>query len=676
MKSPKPTPSDQAAITRILTLAVGHIAAGRFDEAKQALGVQGGLALRTPVGRNILGDIFLKTGKHREALKSFDRALKLAPSFPEAHANRGVVLQEMGRLAEALRAQGRALRLRSGYPMASYNRGNILKEMKRFDEAVSAYDLALKSCPDFAEALLNRGDTYLRLDQPMNAMADFRSTLALDGKNLGAIIGRASALRAMGHHGDALESLGQALVIDPHHAQSLILKNEMERDGENYTAALETITTLVEAEPGLAQAHEVLAITLQQVSRHEEALRAVDEAIRLNPNQPGAHVVRCIILGDMGRYDEQMVALRRAEKSGADGARLEQARGQAFAGRGAYDAAISAFQKASDLDASDWQTRRNLAFLQLSLGNLAEGWPLHEARLEKSDHPQITYDKVAPRWTGEDLTSRKVLVFFEQGYGDTLQFLRFLTPLAAQGADITFLAPEPLKNLLAENLPGIDVTDSIGLRKGFDFQISLMSLPAVFKTSLETLPGAVPYIRAAGDRVDKWARRIGKDGFRVGLVWQGNPNYPGDRTRSIPLKHFAPLAEVPGVRLISLQVFHGLDQLDQLPAGMKVERLGEEVVNNPGGFREVAAVMANLDLLVTSDTGPAHLAGAMGRPVWVALRDRPDWRWLMEREDSPWYPTMRLFRQKIRSDWTAVFEEVAAALADRVSASGGSAASP
>jgi hypothetical protein len=175
----------------------------------------------------------------------------------------------------------------------------------------------------------------------------------------------------------------------------------------------------------------------------------------------------------------------------------------------------------------------------------------------------------------------------------------------------------------------------------------------------------VPYLVADDARVRKWRERLG-DGYRIGINWQGNPKYPSDRLRSIPLAAFAPLAAIEGVRLISLQAQHGLDQLASLPPSMTVETLGEEIVANPDGFRDMAAVMANLDLLVTSDSAPAHLAGAMGRPVWVALRDRPDWRWLIEGSESPWYPTMRLFRQRRRGDWAGVFAEIAAALSERV----------
>jgi hypothetical protein len=230
----------------------------------------------------------------------------------------------------------------------------------------------------------------------------------------------------------------------------------------------------------------------------------------------------------------------------------------------------------------------------------------------------------------------------------------------------------PLQAVARRALPGVDIADSVGLRSGFDYQISLMSLPHVLKTTAETLPGEVPYLAAEPAYVAKWRERLGADGFKVGIVWQGNPDYPRDRYRSIALRHFAPLASVPGIRLISLQAFNGLDQLDALPEGMTVETLGEEI-GRPEGFDNLAGVMANLDLIVTSDTSAAHFAGALGRPVWVALRCRPDWRWMERRDDSPWYPTMRLFRQKTHGDWDGVFAEIAAELGE-VSGGGPSAA--
>jgi hypothetical protein len=221
---------------------------------------------------------------------------------------------------------------------------------------------------------------------------------------------------------------------------------------------------------------------------------------------------------------------------------------------------------------------------------------------------------------------------------------------------------EALRRLYEANFPGVDVASRLGARSGFDFQAPLMSLAHLFGSTWETVPATTPYLVADDARRAKWRERLGA-GFKVGIVWQGNPKYKSDRTRSFRPHEFAPLAALPGVRLISLQTHGPADALKQLPAGMRVETLGEEVVNNPDGFREMAAVMANLDLLVTSDTGPAHLAGALARPIFVALSHSPDWRWTYEGETTPWYPTMRLFRQETPGDWPGVFARIAAEVA-------------
>jgi len=224
----------------------------------------------------------------------------------------------------------------------------------------------------------------------------------------------------------------------------------------------------------------------------------------------------------------------------------------------------------------------------------------------------------------------------------------------------------PLLKLIRSFPAPVAWMDNIRAAGRFDFQIPMLSLPHVLGTEVDTVPAAVPYLSADPQARGFWGERIGAAGFRVGIVWQGNPGYRYDRRRSVPLRHYAALAAVPGVRLISLQAVHGLDQLQGLPAGMNVETLGEKITANPDGVSEIAAAMASLDLIVSSDTAMAHLAGALGRPVWVALSDDPDWRWLFGRDDSPWYPTMRLFRQPVRDEWGGVFAAMAAALKARI----------
>jgi hypothetical protein len=270
-------------------------------------------------------------------------------------------------------------------------------------------------------------------------------------------------------------------------------------------------------------------------------------------------------------------------------------------------------------------------------------------------------------WQGEALASRTLLVHAEQGLGDTIQFCRF--PFPADGT-VLFEVPPRIARLLKTRRvdPGTGAPTVVSTGDPlphFDLVIPLMSLPAITGMTEAAIPHSVPYLAAEPEAVARWGTRLGRDGFRVGIAWQGNPDRREDIGRSISLEHYLPLAAIPGVRLISLQKHIGSRQL--LP-GMPVESPGEDFDAGPDGFIDTAAVMMNLDLIVTSDTAVAHLAGALGRPVWVALRAVPDWRWMLHRSDSPWYPTMRLFRQTVRDEWGPVFTAMSECLAELVAA--------
>jgi hypothetical protein len=269
-----------------------------------------------------------------------------------------------------------------------------------------------------------------------------------------------------------------------------------------------------------------------------------------------------------------------------------------------------------------------------------------------------------PRWQGEALAGRTLLVQAEQGLGDTIQFARFVPFLARceQEAQIIFQVQSSLRDLLT-TLPGnlTIVGQGSGLPP-FDVVCAVQSLPRLLGTRADVIANSVPYLSADPARVAAWRDRLGPGGFRVGISWQGNPVSPAIG-RSIPLAAFAPLSKVPGVRLVSLQKHVGLEQLTGLPPGFAVETLGEDFDRSPGAFLDTAAVMHSLELVIVSDSAVAHLAGALGRPGWVALPHVPDWRWMLDRSDSPWYPTMRLYRQPVRGDWASVFARIAADLA-------------
>ncbi|HVY19985.1 MAG TPA: tetratricopeptide repeat protein [Bauldia sp.] len=657
-------PKYDEAAQRALAEAVQLHAAGRYDDALKLVAERG--LLKTAPGNSIAGDVHLKRGDAREALKAFDAAVRLAPNAPEPYANRGAALLELGRHEEALAALDRALRLRSEYANAHFNRGNVLRAMERYEDAVTAYARALRAQPNFAEAHLNRGLALGALKRGQEALDEFTRALRLKPALAGAQIGRAMAYRDMGQFADAFGAIDSALAADPQNLDGLRFRASLLNDAQRHDEALSAADVLLARDAKDVEALSERATALLKLRRFAEGLAATDALIEAAPRKADAFVTRGAILAEMGRQEESLAAIGEAKRLGASEKAYLPVLALSRALLGDTAAALADFERAIAADPEAFQTHYNRAFLRLSLGDWENGWEDHEWRLKQHDHPHRAFIKLAPKWTGEPVSGKRLLVYGEQGLGDTLQFVRYVPRLKATGAAITLSIQPALSRLLAPNFPDVDVTGNVGLRSGFDYQVSLMSLPWAFHDTMETLPAPRSYLNADPLRIAKWAGRIGKGGLRVGIVWQGALKYARDASRSIPLAKFAPLADVPGVRLFSVQAQVGLDQLDALGDAMRITRFGEELENNPDGLQEMAAIMANLDLLVMSDTAPTHLAGALGRPTWVALSRHPDWRWMEGRADTPWYPTMRLFRQETPGDWDGVFARIARELKAKV----------
>jgi hypothetical protein len=327
------------------------------------------------------------------------------------------------------------------------------------------------------------------------------------------------------------------------------------------------------------------------------------------------------------------------------------------------------------LDPEFLSARWNRTLLSLLQGNFEQAWPEYERRWELPGTPRR--DFAEPLWDGSPLAGRTILLYAEQGLGDTVQFIRYV-PLVKQCGGKVVVECQPHLLRLLSNMPEIDRLIAHGSPlPAYDVRAPLLSLPGIFRTTLANVPATVPYLVADPALVEWWRQGLAKSDvlplpsvigpcFKVGIAWQGSVTYRYDRQRSIPLAYFSKLAEVPGIQLISLQKGPGTEQLAALGEGQRIVNLSRQLDEKSGAFMDTAAVMKNLDLVITSDTVVAHLAGALGVPVWVALALTPDWRWLLERDDSPWYPTMKLFRQTRFGDWAAVFERMAAELRTRI----------
>ena len=300
-----------------------------------------------------------------------------------------------------------------------------------------------------------------------------------------------------------------------------------------------------------------------------------------------------------------------------------------------------------------------LAICHLFDGDYQRGWPLYEARLRL---PGVMQPPRLPRWSGQPLAGRSLLLVAEQGYGDTFQFLRYARVFKGRGARVVLAAQAALGRLLAAH-PDLDelVLVELAAESRCDFYLPLLSAPGAVGTDAATIPAEIPYLWADPELTDHWRTELAKiDGLRIGIVWQGSPSFKTDHLRSIPLRHFAPLARLPGVRLISLQKGFGSEQIGQVD--FPILDLAGRLDQTAGDFMDTAAVIRNLDLVIAPDTAIAHLAGALGAPVFLAVQLAADWRWLHGRDDSPWYPTVRLFRQTEFGQWPDVFRRIAAAV--------------
>ncbi len=500
-----------------------------------------------------------------------------------------------------------------------FQSGVRLHRAGRLHEAEQAYRRVLAEVPGHADALHMLGVIASQCGQPQAALACIDQAIAIRPSAAMFHVNRAGALLALRRLDEALAACQAALRLQRNSAEAL----------------------------------QVMGHVLSDLGRPEEALAAYRDALRRKPDLPDLYNNVGLALREAGRLEEALVALRQAVKRAP---RDTQARGN-LAGvlkelaRPAE--AEECYRTALLSRPDDPVLHLNLAIVLLLSGNFASGWEEYEWRFCAGAAHVPPSDK--PRWNGEARAGRTLLIRAEQGMGDTIQFCRYAARAAAEGPVVLEVQRglRPLVRAIATQV--VQAGDAL---PAFDLWCPLLSLPRLYGMP----PPSPPYLTYDADRVAAWRSRIGTHGRRIGIAWQGNPAAAAERGRSIPLREFLPLAQVPGVRLISLQRHHGLEQLATAPAELHIETLGDDLDAGPDAFLDTAAAMQCLDLIVTSDTSVAHLAGALGRPVWVGVQHVPDWRWLLEGDECLWYPSMRLFRQTQRGDWGGVFARMAALL--------------
>jgi tetratricopeptide (TPR) repeat protein len=603
---------------------------------------------------NNRGNALSLLGRPADALRDFDAALQIQPDFAEAWTNRGVVLERLGRMEDALDSHDRALQIRPDYPKALNNRGHVLRELGRRFEAVASIQQALSLQPGFAMGWNNLGALQRELGQMQAALSSLERALALDPEQSGILDNLGNVLRDLGRPADALASYQLALNREPHNQNIWSNRAGALCDLRRYEEALQSCDRALELDPGHIGAWVNRANALRDLKRPEHALQSCDEALRLAPHNASAWLNRGNALLDLGRPQDALDSYDIALRHGAASATLLTNRGLALQHLGHYPQALDAYAAAEQLQPDYAQARWYASLCRLLLGDFTEGWTLYEARWQVPEM-RDPHHYNAPLWLGAaSLQGQTILLHAEQGLGDTLQFCRYAPLLARRGSRVILAVQPVLKSLLRNLGPNITVIALNETPPPYDYHCPLLSLPLAMGTQLSTIPAAIPYLRADPERVAQWRARLAPYPRPwIGLVWSGNPQHRNDRWRSIPLAAFAPCWTARATWVCGQNEMRAEDRDALAQSGML------DVSADLRDFEETAALFACLDRVVAVDTSGAHLAGALGRPTTLLLPRPPDFRWLLERRDSPWYPSLTLLRQSTPGNWDTVIAALA-----------------
>ena len=549
-----------------------------------------------------------KEGKLHEACASYENILSLYPQHPEIHYYLGGACQQQGKITDAIQAYQQGLALAPNYfPQVYYNLGVLYKQQGKLTEAIEAYEKFISLYPNNALVYNSLGLALQQQGKVEAAIGAYQQAIKLNPSYYQAYYNLGNLLLVKGKVEEAIAAHQQAINVNPNYAPAYNnLGNGLHAQG-NIEAAITAYRKAINLNPNYGEAFDNLGVALQHQEKWEEATTAHRQALTLNPGLVSAYNNIGHALQEQGKLEE----------------------------------AMACYQKGLTLNPHQTSIHLHYGSALLQQGNFSLGWEEYQWRLQKKQYQLKSI--TTPFWDGKtSLTDKTILIKAEQGLGDLLQFSRYVPLLATRGAKVILESPESLVSVM-KTLPGIDKVVSRTEVNEVDFLVWLMSLPYFFQTTAETIPPTVPYLSAPET---SRASLLNENRFKIGIVWSSKLINPTSRKRSCPLELFASILAGKDIDCYSLQKEPTAADLDLL-ATLPIVDLKEQLQD----FGDTAAIIAQLDLVISVDTSVAHLAGGMGKPVWVLLPAVPEWRWLLDREDSPWYPTMRLFRQTEPGDW-------------------------
>jgi Flp pilus assembly protein TadD len=667
-----------SAETPALEIALQHHQAGQYTRAEK---IYNQLLARNPDhadALHLLGMLRFATGNTTEAEKLIRRAITVEPRQPVFHSNLGIVLAAARTFDAAIAEYRLADSLGPPSPENLNNLGVALHASGAAPDAIDCFKRAVILKPDYIDARNNLltlwhitpdtaaahhaiGDLLHDADRSIDAIYFYRKAIELHPESAETFSNLGNALFATGEHAEALLCFEQALKLSPCFPQALNNLANVLKEFGRFDEAIAAYQQAVTLQPQAPEPLNNLANALRETGNWDSAISCYQQAMSLNPENPITHNNIGNAFCERGDWPAAITCYEQALALKPDFADAINNLGTALEETGHRDRAMACYLRARQLTPRAVSPPWNIALLQLLQGDYTNGWPGYENRWRQKKQRNTWRSFTQPMLEHvSQIHGSRILLHAEQGFGDVIQFCRYASLVADHGATV-FLECQPELVRLLRSLPGVH---SVIARQEqlpeFDLHCPLMSLPRVFKTTLASVPAAVPYLHADPADVGNWKAKFATepDAFRVGLVWAGQATHQKDRDRSLPLAAFAALGNLSGARFYSLQIGAAAAQAELPPIEMSLVNWTGELHD----FADTAALVTQLDLVIAVDTAVCHLAGAAGVPVWVLLAYQPDWRWLLDREDSPWYPHTRLFRQPTPGNWAEPLARLASAL--------------
>ncbi len=600
------------------------------------------------------GIAYLQKGMYLKASNHFKKSIEISESSSEAHYHLAYCYQFLKKYELAIEEYQKTLETNPLKKDAINNSGVIFTNQGKFEEAEKCFKLVLKFYPDCIDTLINFGNLKFKLNEFENAIELYSKALVPDVNNPVVYFNIGNCYLETKNFEKAIQNYETTLVLEPQHQGAINNLGLAYYKLKKLDISLQHFNKALELFPEHAICYLNIGNIYRDLKKYDLALLNYNKALEKDPGIKLANVYIADVLCDTGKYEE-------AEKyyNLATGDRTSKALSFTnlsldMMGQRRFKEALRYCSVALTVDENIPEVHYNRSHIYLLQGKFEKGWEEYEWRLKRPDYPKRELKK--PFLQTENISGKIILVYGEQGLGDSIQFVRYLPMLKEKGAVVIFECDKQLTSLF-KNLNGIDRLVEKNKNKepdfNYDYHIPLLSLPYYFRTDLDNIPKEKEYLSVDQSLVELWSKNItGKNTIKAGIVWAGNPTHTNDKNRSCSLKTFIPFLSVPGIDFYSLQKGSASDQLDNCKE--QITNIAEKI----NTLEDTAAIISNLDLVITIDSSVAHLAGALGKPVWVLIPFLPDWRWMLDRKDSPWYPSMKLFRQQNTGQWNGVIMEV------------------